>query len=103
MYQGPMTWLIQISWQVCCERDFHTRFRVPDTFHSLTAIRNPLSGGGIQYPEKKENVSQIFHVKSLDKQETWYPTLQKTLWVLSQLHDFVKVCAFHRAHSAFLT
>ena len=30
----------------------------------------------------------------MDKQETWYPTLQKTLWVLSQLHDFVKVRAF---------
>lgn len=29
----------------------------------------------------------------MDKQETWYPTLQKTLWVLSQLHDFVKVRA----------
>ena len=59
-----------------------------------TAVRNPLSGGGLQYPEKQENVSQVFHVKSLDKQETWYPTLQKTLWVLSQLHDFVKVRGF---------
>lgn len=65
-------------------------------FAPLTAIGNPLSGGGLQYPEKKENVSQIFHVKSLDKQETWYPTLQKTLWVLSQLHDFVKVRRFPR-------
>lgn len=58
-----------------------------------TAVRNPLSGGGIQYPEK-ESVSQVFHVKSLDKQETWYPTLQRTLWVLSQLHDFVKARGF---------
>jgi len=62
-------------------------------FALTTAVRNPLSGGGLQYPEK-ENVSQIFQVKSLDKQETWYPTLQKTLWVLSQLHDFVKVRGF---------
>jgi hypothetical protein len=60
----------------------------------LTAARNTLSGGGLQYQEKKENVSQVFKVKSLDKQETWYPTLQKTLWVLSQLHDFVKVRGF---------
>lgn len=62
-------------------------------FPSSSTVRNQLSGGGFQYPEK-ENVSQIFQVKSLDKQETWYPTLQRTLWVLSQLHDFVKVRAF---------
>ena len=36
-------------------------------------------------------MSQIFHLPSLDKQDTWYPTLRKTVWVLSQLHDFVKV------------
>ena len=40
---------------------------------------------------EKQSVSQIFQSKSLDKQETWYPTLQKTVWVLSQLKDFVKV------------
>ena len=69
---------------------------------SSSAVRNPLSGGGFQYPEKKENISQIFQVKSLDKQETWYPTLQKTLWVLSQLHDFVKVRTFPRFASYFI-
>jgi len=68
----------------------------------LSAVRNPLSGGGFQYQEKKENVSQIFQVKSLDKQETWYPTLQKTLWVLSQLHDFVKVRIFPHSVSHFI-
>lgn len=41
--------------------------------------------------EKKDNISQMFQMKSLDKQDTWFPTLQKTIWVLSQLHDFVKV------------
>jgi len=70
-------------------------------FSLFTAVRNPLSGGGFQYSEKKENVSQIFQVKSLDKQETWYPTLQKTLWVLSQLHDFVKVRSFPRSTCYF--
>jgi hypothetical protein len=67
--------------------EYLMRFPVP------TAVQNPLSGVGLQYPEAKESVSQIFQVKSLDRQETWYPTLQKTLWVLSQLHDFVKVRA----------
>lgn len=40
---------------------------------------------------EKESISQIFRLPSLDKQDTWFPTLQKTVWVLSQLHDFVKV------------
>ena len=42
--------------------------------------------------KEKESVSQLFQLKSLDKQDTWYPTLRKTVWVLSQLHEFVKVC-----------
>ena len=41
---------------------------------------------------EKESVSQIFRVPSLGNQDTWYPTLRKTVWVLEQLHDFVKVC-----------
>ena len=41
--------------------------------------------------KEKQSVSQVFQLKSWDKQETWYPTLQKTVWVLSQLKDFVKV------------
>jgi len=39
-------------------------------------------------------VSQIFRVPSLHKQDTWYPTLRKTVWVLEQLHDFVKPAIF---------
>jgi hypothetical protein len=27
-------------------------------------------------------------------QETWYPTLRKTLWVLSRLHTYVNVCVY---------
>lgn len=52
------------------------------------AARKPVSEFSIK---EKESVSQLFHLKSLDRQETWYPTLRKTVWVLSQLHDFVKV------------
>jgi len=51
-------------------------------------------GNGNELREK-ESTSQIFqNVSSLAKghgQETWYPTLQKTVWVLAQLRDFVKV------------
>ena len=44
--------------------------------------------------KEKESISQLFQLPSLDKQETWYPTLRKTIWVLSQLHDFVKPAIF---------
>jgi conserved oligomeric Golgi complex subunit 3 len=40
---------------------------------------------------RDQAVGQFFHLPSLDKQETWFPTLRKTIWVLSQLHDSVKV------------
>lgn len=52
------------------------------------AARKPVTGAEIK---EKESVSQLFRFKSLNKQDTWYPTLRKTVWVLSQLHDFVKV------------
>ncbi|KAI0633496.1 Sec34-domain-containing protein [Trametes polyzona] len=57
----------------------------------LVAARKPASGTEIK---EKQSVSRIFQVKSWDKQETWYPTLQKTVWVLSQLHEFVKPAIF---------
>jgi hypothetical protein len=55
----------------------------------MSAARKPQSGNEIR---EKESVSQIFQLPSLDKQDTWYPTMRKMVWVLSQLHDFVKVC-----------
>ncbi|KAH8107660.1 Sec34-domain-containing protein [Cristinia sonorae] len=57
----------------------------------LVAARKPVSGTEIR---EKESFSQLFRFKSLDKQDTWYPTLRKTVWVLSQLHDFVKPAIF---------
>jgi hypothetical protein len=54
----------------------------------LVAASKPITGYEIK---EKESVSQLFQLSSLNKKETWYPTLQKTVWVLSQLHDFVKV------------
>ncbi|KAG2074742.1 Sec34-domain-containing protein [Suillus decipiens] len=64
----------------------------------LVDARKPVS----QYEVKeKDSVSQLFRLPSLDKKETWFPTLQKTVWVLSQLHDFVKPAIFEDiAHEA---
>ncbi|KIK99386.1 hypothetical protein PAXRUDRAFT_8909 [Paxillus rubicundulus Ve08.2h10] len=57
----------------------------------LVAARKPASQFDIK---EKESVSRLFQLSSLDKKETWYPTLQKTVSVLSQLHDFVKPAIF---------
>ncbi|KAI0074424.1 Sec34-domain-containing protein [Panus rudis PR-1116 ss-1] len=57
----------------------------------LVSARKPVTGFEIR---EKESVSQLFQLKSLDKRDTWYPTLEKTVFVLSQLHDFVKPAIF---------
>lgn len=57
----------------------------------LISARKPQSGNEIR---EKESVSEIFQLPSLDKQDTWYPTMRKMVWVLSQLHDFVKPAIF---------
>ncbi|EIW83115.1 Sec34-domain-containing protein [Coniophora puteana RWD-64-598 SS2] len=44
--------------------------------------------------QQKGESRQLFQLPSFDKQETWFPTLQKCVWVLSQLHDFVKPAIF---------
>ncbi|TFK53805.1 Sec34-domain-containing protein [Heliocybe sulcata] len=44
---------------------------------------------------EKESISQLFtQMSALQKRDTWYPTMQKTAWVLSQLHNFVKPAIF---------
>lgn len=50
--------------------------------------RKPAAENGLL---EKESVSELFRLTSREKEATWYPTLQKTVWVLSQLHDFVQV------------
>ncbi|KAG6873047.1 hypothetical protein C0995_003804 [Termitomyces sp. Mi166 len=44
--------------------------------------------------QEKASISELFRLPSIEKQDTWYPTLRKTIWVLSQLHDFVKPAIF---------
>ncbi|KAH0584972.1 Conserved oligomeric Golgi complex subunit 3 [Termitomyces sp. J132] len=57
----------------------------------LINAEKPSSGTEIQ---EKASVSDIFRLPSIERQNTWYPTLRKTVWVLSQLHDFVKPAIF---------
>ena len=42
---------------------------------------------------EKQSISRLFEGAGLNQRETWFPTLTKTVWVLSQLHDFVQVCS----------
>ncbi|KAF9526898.1 Sec34-domain-containing protein [Crepidotus variabilis] len=45
--------------------------------------------------QEKQSTSQIFqNVPALERQDLWYPTLRRTVWVLSQLRDFVKPAIF---------
>lgn len=33
----------------------------------------------------------LFRLPAIEVQETWYPSVRKTLWVLSELHSFIAV------------
>ncbi|KAF7376406.1 Sec34-domain-containing protein [Mycena sanguinolenta] len=59
----------------------------------LVGAGTPASERFLQ-PKEKESFSQLLRLPTLDKQETWFPTLQKTVWVLSQLHEFVNPAIF---------
>ncbi|KAJ7731297.1 Sec34-like family-domain-containing protein [Mycena maculata] len=52
------------------------------------------AGAGTGAGTEKEGFSELFRLPTLDKQETWFPTLRKTVWVLGQLHDFVNPAIF---------
>ncbi|KAF8513130.1 Sec34-like family-domain-containing protein [Hysterangium stoloniferum] len=50
---------------------------------------------GLELIEKEDKIiRQLFPLPSLQKQATWYPTLRKTLWILSQLHEFINSAVF---------
>ncbi|KAN0130284.1 Sec34 domain containing protein [Lactarius tabidus] len=44
---------------------------------------------------EKQSFSRLFEGAGLNQRETWFPTLSKTVWVLSQLHDFVQPTIFN--------
>ncbi|KAG6856297.1 hypothetical protein H0H87_005710 [Tephrocybe sp. NHM501043] len=66
-------------------------WRSDRNFCGVIAAERPATGPII---EEKASVSELFRLSSTEKQDTWYPTLRKTVWVLSQLHDFVKPAIF---------
>jgi hypothetical protein len=48
-------------------------------------------GAPVGYENReKEIISRLFEGPGLNQRETWFPTLSKTVWVLSQLHDYVQ-------------
>ncbi|KAH9952658.1 hypothetical protein BGW80DRAFT_1567900 [Lactifluus volemus] len=64
--------------------------------------RTPISLLGAQTGyeiREKQSISHLFEVPGLNQHETWYPTLSKTVWVLSQLHDFPTIF-YDLAHKA---
>lgn len=59
--------------------------------HALTTQTVARTPANTSQKQEKEALGSLFPLPSLEKQDTWYPTLQKTVWVLQQLHDFVQV------------
>jgi len=52
-------------------------------------------GGATGYEiREKQSISKLFEAPGLNQRETWFPTLAKTVWVLSQLHDYVQPTIF---------
>ena len=48
-------------------------------------------GASTRYENReKESISRLFEGPGLNQRETWFPTLSKIVWVLSQLHDYVQ-------------
>ena len=41
---------------------------------------------------EKQSFNRLVEGARLNQRETWFPTLPKNVWVLSQRHDFVQVC-----------
>jgi conserved oligomeric Golgi complex subunit 3 len=62
-------------------------------FYCLSFLKACVAAQGAQTGyeiREKQSVSRLFEGPGLNQRETWYPTLAKTVWVLSQLHDFVQ-------------
>ncbi|KAH7107976.1 cis-golgi transport vesicle tethering complex subunit [Auriculariales sp. MPI-PUGE-AT-0066] len=45
-------------------------------------------------PKELESIRRLFIAPAVESADTWYPTLRKALWVLSQLHDFASPAIF---------
>ena len=64
------------------------------SFFTLSAARTPMTG---LREKEHESVCQLFGAQnqtslaSLERRDTWFPTLDTTARVLAQLHDFLQV------------
>ncbi|TDL25953.1 Sec34-domain-containing protein [Rickenella mellea] len=72
------------------------RYYVPkaedlDYPNKLAGAQQPSNGF---ITKEKEMTSSFFNLPSIEKRDTWYPTLRNTVWVLTQLHDFVPSSIF---------
>ena len=57
---------------------------------TFSETRVAAQGTSTEYDiREKQNFSHLFEGAGLNQREIWFPTLSKTVWVLSQLHDFV--------------
>ncbi|KIJ49534.1 hypothetical protein M422DRAFT_160832 [Sphaerobolus stellatus SS14] len=56
---------------------------------------------GLELTERDPHPPKLFNLPSAEEQATWYPTLRRTVWVLSQIHEFVHLNVFEDiAHEA---
>ena len=65
------------------------------TFFSRTFSETRVASQGtpnVYEIREKQSFNRLFEGAGLNQRETWFPTLPKNVWVLSQLHDFVQVC-----------
>ncbi|KAJ7637031.1 Sec34-like family-domain-containing protein [Roridomyces roridus] len=71
------------------------RFYVPKPEDLAYPDKLVSTDGGLAFDGKeKASFRELFRGPALERQDTWFPTLQKTVWVLSQLHDFVNPAIF---------
>jgi len=68
----------------------------PILFHApFLKLGVAAQGGATGYEiREKQSISKLFEGPGLNQRETWFPTLAKTVWVLSQLHDYVQASRF---------
>ena len=63
--------------------------------HVLLKMGIAAQGAPTRYENReKESIIRLFEGPGLNQRETWFPTLTKTVWVLSQLYDYVQASPF---------
>lgn len=58
---------------------------------STVDLKSAPSMDGVEGEDDEDDAAGLFRLPSLEVQETWYPSVRKTLWVLNELHSFIDV------------